>query len=127
MQTKELEPFNSSLPMMCSLAYVLPGTKKVKEKTMTTSKIVEIAASSLQISTEKIIMTTRKSQIVTTRQIICYLARHYTVQSLKEIGISLKIDHSTVIHSAKVVENAIRMQDDRYMQVLNSIEPKLRK
>lgn len=51
---------------------------------------------------------TRKREIVTTRQIIQYLANKYTFFSLNEIGLRIgNLDHCTILNSCKVVSNLI--------------------
>ena len=49
----------------------------------------------------------RKKAITFPRQVSMYLSRKYTEQGLAEIGKAFNRDHSTVLHSVRVVSEAI--------------------
>ena len=49
----------------------------------------------------------RRKEVVYPRQIAMYLLAHYTVLTLKSIGVIFEKDHTTVIHSMEVVDNYI--------------------
>ena len=125
MKKQELEPFRYKYPMNSSMAYIFPGTKKTRFCWYTSAKILEITATELNVSKEKIISKTRKVEIIYVRQLVCYLARLHTIESLHSIGKTLNVDHSTVIHSIKVVENNIRLKDLRFTNMLAKVQLKI--
>jgi len=49
----------------------------------------------------------RKKTIAFPRQVSMYLARKYTEQGLMEIGRAFNRDHSTVLHSVRVITEAV--------------------
>ena len=53
----------------------------------------------------------RVREVVKARQIFCWLMRKNTRLSFRDIGKPLIIDHSTVIHAIKTVENLIHTKD----------------
>lgn len=125
MKKQVLEQFSYKYPMNASMAYIFPGTKKTRICWYNSAKILEITATELNVSKEKIISKTRKVEIIYVRQLVCYLARLYTIESLHTIGKTLNVDHSTVIHSIKVVENNIRMKDLRFTNMLAKVQSKI--
>ena len=73
---------------------------------------------------EYITIETRKREIVEMRQIFQWLCRNKMTLSLHKIGqICGGRDHSTIIHSCKVVDN-LMMYDRRFAKNLESIRNK---
>lgn len=54
----------------------------------------------------------RQSNIREARQLVAYLIREYTDLSLPKVGFVINRDHTTVIHSIKVVRNEIEFNKD---------------
>jgi chromosomal replication initiator protein len=73
---------------------------------------------------EYITIETRKREIVEMRQIFQWLCRNKMTLSLQKIGqICGGRDHSTIIHSCKVVDN-LMMYDRRFAKNLESVRNK---
>ena len=96
--------------------------KRVPDLTMAKEVVAEIVGSSQELSAElirdfiarqfKITVSdlqskSRRKTIAFPRQISMYLARKYTDQGLVEIGKAFNRDHSTVLHSVRVISEAI--------------------
>lgn len=67
------------------------------------------------VSWEQLASKSRRRQIVMARHFYCYFS--YTTQSrtLQSIANTLGIDHSTVIHARKSIEDMIDSNDSLYM------------
>lgn len=74
---------------------------------LTTQMIMELVSSQFKVSIKEMQSKSRKRVITFPRQISMYLSRKFTDQSLAEIGKSFNRDHSTVLHSIKVVSNKL--------------------
>jgi len=96
--------------------------KKTPDLAMAKEVVAEIIGSSQELSAEMIRdfiarqfkvsvsdlqSKSRKKTIAFPRQISMYLARKYTEQCLVEIGRAFNRDHSTVLHSVRVISEAI--------------------
>jgi chromosomal replication initiator protein len=96
--------------------------KRVPDLTMAKDVVAEIVGSSQELSAElirdfiarqfKITVSdlqskSRRKTIAFPRQISMYLSRKYTDQGLVEIGKAFNRDHSTVLHSVRVISEAI--------------------
>jgi chromosomal replication initiator protein len=96
--------------------------KRVPDLAMAKEVVAEIVGSSQELSAElirdfiarqfKITVSdlqskSRRKTIAFPRQVSMYLARKYTDQGLVEIGKAFKRDHSTVLHSVRVISEAI--------------------
>jgi chromosomal replication initiator protein len=96
--------------------------KKAPDLTMAKEVIAEIIGNSQELSAELIRdfiarqfkvsiqdmqSRSRKKMITFPRQVSMYLARKYTEQGLAEIGKAFNRDHSTVLHSVRVISEAI--------------------
>ncbi len=73
-------------------------------------QIVALVARAYGVGTEELSGPSRRRRIVRPRQIAMYLCRRYTEASLKEIGRSLRRDHTSVIHAIEVVEKRVLEQ-----------------
>ena len=71
------------------------------------SMISELVGGQFNVSVKDMQSKSRKKNITTPRQIAMYLARKYTEDSLVDIGKVFNRDHSTVLHSIKVVSNKL--------------------
>lgn len=78
-----------------------------EEQVLTVSMICELVSSQFNVSIQDMQSRSRKRIITFPRQVAMYLARKYTDDSLAAIGKTLKRDHSTVLHSIKVVSNKL--------------------
>lgn len=74
---------------------------------LTARMISELVGGQFNVSVKELQSKSRKRAITTPRQIAMYLARKYTEDSLVDIGKAFNRDHSTVLHSIKVVSNKL--------------------
>jgi chromosomal replication initiator protein len=69
--------------------------------------IRDFIAHQFKVSVQDMQSKSRKKMIAFPRQVSMYLARKYTEQGLAEIGKAFNRDHSTVLHSVRVISDAI--------------------
>ncbi|MBU1568739.1 MAG: chromosomal replication initiator protein DnaA [Proteobacteria bacterium] len=72
---------------------------------LTAAMICELVSGQFKVSVKELQSKSRKKAFTTPRQIAMYLSRKYTEESLVDIGKTFNRDHSTVLHSIKVVSN----------------------
>ena len=72
-------------------------------QSLTTQMICELVSNQFRITVKEMQSKSRKRGVTFPRQVAMYLARKYTKQSLAEIGKVFNRDHSTVMHSIKVI------------------------
>lgn len=65
--------------------------------------IRDFIAAQFKVDTNLLCSKSRKKTVAFPRQVIMYLSRKYTDQSLTDIGRALNRDHSTVVHSVRVI------------------------
>lgn len=76
------------------------------------------------VTFEQLHMHKRTINLVTARQIYCYQMRDKLPWSLKEIGISINRDHTTVIYAVEAYHNLYET-DDKFIETANKIENEL--
>jgi chromosomal replication initiator protein len=74
---------------------------------LTAAMICELVSGQFKVSVKEMLSKSRKKAITTPRQIAMYLARKHTEESLVDIGKTFNRDHSTVLHSIKVVSSKL--------------------
>jgi chromosomal replication initiator protein len=74
---------------------------------LTAAMIGELVGGQFKVSVKDMQSKSRKKTVTTPRQIAMYLARKYTEESLVDIGKTFNRDHSTVLHSIKVVSTKL--------------------
>lgn len=74
---------------------------------LSAATICELVSRQFKVSVQDLQSRSRKRAITFPRQIAMYLARKYTEESLVDIGRTFNRDHSTVLHSIKVVSNQL--------------------
>ncbi len=72
-------------------------------KTLTAGMIVEFVGSQFRVSVQDMQSRSRKKALTFPRQVAMYLCRKHTQETLADIGKVFNRDHSTVLHSIKVV------------------------
>jgi len=70
---------------------------------VTATMICELVGGQFNVSVKELQSRSRKRTVAFPRQIGMYLSRKYTDESLADIGKAFNRDHSTVLHSIKVV------------------------
>ena len=79
------------------------GVEQVRSAQM----VCDLVSSQFNVSLAEMRSKSRKKAVTFPRQVAMYLARKYTDSSLVDIGKVLHRDHSTVLHSIKVVSGKI--------------------
>ncbi len=74
---------------------------------LTAAMICELVSGQFKVSVKEMQSKSRKKAITIPRQIAMYLARKHTEESLVDIGKTFNRDHSTVLHSIKVVSSKL--------------------
>lgn len=75
---------------------------------LSSTLIRDLIADQFHVSIDELQSKSRKKVITLPRQIAMYLSRKFTEDSLAEIGRMYKRDHSTVLHSVKVITEKSR-------------------
>lgn len=89
------------------------GTPQV----LTPTLISEMVGTQFKVSIKEMQSRSRKRKLTFPRQVAMYLCRKHTSDSLAEIGRLFNRDHSTVLHSVKVVSNLARRDHSVEAQV----------
>jgi chromosomal replication initiator protein len=74
-----------------------------ESKTLTSQMIGEFVGTQFRVSVQEMQSRSRKKALTFPRQVAMYLCRKHTQESLADIGKAFNRDHSTVLHSIKVV------------------------
>ncbi len=77
------------------------------DATVSAETIRDFIAKQFKTSTEELKSKSRKREVTFPRQVAMYLARKFTDQALSDIGSAFNRDHSTVVHSVRVITNSI--------------------
>lgn len=81
------------------------------ERRLTIRHIAQIVASDYDASLALIRGHGRKADVVHVRQVAMYLAHHHTGQSLPQIGLWFRRDHTTVLHAVRTVTTKAQQDD----------------
>lgn len=92
---------------------------------LTASMICDLVSGQFKVSVKELQSKSRKKTITVPRQIAMYLARKHTEESLADIGKTFNRDHSTVLHSIKVVSNLL-VRDGSVNAQLELLDNKVR-
>jgi chromosomal replication initiator protein len=79
------------------------GSVVGEPKVLTAGMISEFVGSQFRVSVQEMQSRSRKKTLTFPRQVAMYLCRKHTQESLADIGKTFHRDHSTVLHSIKVV------------------------
>jgi chromosomal replication initiation ATPase DnaA len=88
------------------------------------SIIIEAVQKVTGVTFEQIHMHKRTIELVTARQIYCHQMRDKLPWSLKEIGLSINRDHTTVIYALEAYSNLYET-DSIFMETANRVENEL--
>ncbi len=101
---------------------VIARTVNLDSRTITPEQIVDKVCKHFKVKVTLLNGATRKREVVQARQIAMYLCHKHTELSLSQIGKRIgKRDHSTVMHSCKMVEQNLAT-DQNFRRVLEAIE-----
>lgn len=88
-------------------------------KEISIESIQKLVCDYFQVPFDRLLMKTRKREIVQARQITMFLAKKFTKHSLKNIGDQMGgFDHTTVIHSCQMVETQMETNEQYKDRVL---------
>lgn len=84
--------------------------------------IIQIVATRFAISGADLLVKRRFDKHVKPRQLCAFLMRKHTELSLSQIGRKLAVDHATVLHSIKVINDLKDSKDPVYYSIIKSVE-----
>jgi chromosomal replication initiator protein len=93
---------------------------------LTARAISELVGAQFRVSLEEMRSKSRKRAIAFPRQVAMYLSRKHTEETLADIGNLFKRDHSTVMHSIKVV-SGLKRRDNAVSAQLKYLSDKVGK
>ena len=99
--------------------YIFAGLLKIKPKmsrktTYIKERIIKAVKDNTSVSMEEIRSQKRTKHIVEARHLLNYCLRKYTYLTTLEVGKITNRDHSSVIHSTRVIENDLFYQPNIY-------------
>jgi chromosomal replication initiator protein len=104
---------------------VMKNFVKTAAREMTIENIQKMVCDYFHLPYDRLLMKTRKREVVQARQITMYLAKKFTKASLKNIGEHFGgFDHTTVIHSCQQVENLMDT-DAEYREHMQELQQKV--
>jgi chromosomal replication initiator protein len=114
---RQLESAVVGLKAKSTLLSLPPDLEMIKEvvasivgasgRELTVEAIMNVVAGEFKISVNDLSSRSRKKTITFPRQISMYLARRLTEQGLSDIGRAFNRDHSTVLHSIRVMNESM--------------------
>lgn len=93
-----------------------------KRQELSAVLIRNFVAGQFNVSIEELQSKARKKTITFPRQVSMYLARKLTEEALSEIGKAFNRDHSTVVHSIRVINEAVARSGSIRGQVEHLVE-----
>jgi len=100
--------------------YLMPGEKLMKSDDF--DYVVDTVLQYFKLSRESVFRKTRSRRFLYPRQIVTYMLRTSTTLSLSEIGkIVGNRDHTTVLHSVKLIDD-LRFSDPNVLQDILNIK-----
>ena len=94
-------------------------------KKVTAEMIMQTVSDFYSVTLSELVGPTRKREITVPRQVAIYLTREMTGMSLPQIGeVFGGRDHTTIMHSCKVMENAIN-RDSSMKNLVNSVKNRI--
>ena len=101
---------------------VLARSVRMVKKQITIDSIKDTVCNYYNIKPEKLVMRSRKREIVVARQVAMYLSKKHTSTALASIGSLLgRYDHATVLYACKTIEGQLQV-DKELQKAVNEIE-----
>ncbi len=101
---------------------VLARSVRMVKKQITIDSIKDAVCNYYNIKPEKLVMRSRKREIVVARQVAMYLSKKHTSTALASIGSLLgRYDHATVLYACKTIEGQLQV-DKELQKAVNEIE-----
>lgn len=93
--------------------YAYAGIPQNKKVMITEDMIIQSVCNYFRISRDRILLRSRRRELVTARQMACLLMMQLIPKiTLNRIGYNFSQDHTTVIHSVNTIRNIIDTEDD---------------
>jgi len=116
---------NSKSPSIYECKRILKDFINSNVRSINVEFIQNIVASHFNLNIHELLSPRRPRSLARPRQIAMYLAKHYTTNSLPDIGRKFSNrDHTTVIHAVKKIDELIK-NDNEIKQSINEIKKKL--
>ncbi len=97
---------------------VLTRSVKMVKKQITIDTVRNAVCSIFEMKPEKLVMRSRKRDVVVARQIAMFLTKKHTSMALANIGALLgHYDHATVLHACKTIEGQLQVDKELQKQV----------
>ena len=101
---------------------VLARSVRMVKKQITIDSIKNAVCSYYDIKPDKLVMRSRKREVVVARQVAMYLSKKHTSTALASIGSLLgRYDHATVLYACKTIEGQLQV-DKELQKSINEIE-----
>ena len=84
-------------------------------------QLLSIVSQVTGVGQKDILGKSRNRDVCLAKHLYCYFLREKFNLKLKQISSLMNNDHSTVLHSLKVIENMIWTKDDKTLDYLNEI------
>jgi chromosomal replication initiator protein len=88
-----------------------------QQQNLTPETIRDFIAGQFKLSGDDLLSKSRKKTVAFPRQVSMYFARKYTEKGLSEIGKAFNRDHSTVVHSIRVISEGMNEEQSIRGQV----------
>ncbi len=101
---------------------VLARSVRMVKKQITIDSIKNAVCNYYNIKPDKLVMRSRKREVVVARQVAMYLSKKHTSTALASIGSLLgRYDHATVLYACKTIEGQLQV-DKELQKSVNEIE-----
>jgi len=116
---------NTKSPTIYECKRILKDFINSNNKTINVEYIQNLVATHFNLNIQELLSPRRSRSLARPRQIAMYLAKHYTTNSLPDIGRKFSNrDHTTVIHAVKKIDELIK-KDNEVSQSVMEIKKKL--
>lgn len=109
---------NGIMPDHNKLSTIVKGVLRPKDG-VSSEEVIKRVCGYYKVSEESVLSAVRRKEVVRARQIIMFILRDLTNIPYSSIGIKLKRDHTTVIHSCEKIRDKIRSDSNLRSEVEN--------
>jgi chromosomal replication initiator protein len=113
------------VPITLGLAQDVTQTMLEHLPRLTIEHIQEIVCSTFKTSLEDMKSRTRRKEIALARQVTMYLCRHYTSQSLNNIGRAFDRSHSSVVYAINTLTKKMEGKNNKLRRQLDYLSKRL--
>lgn len=105
---------------------VMPGLKNRKRLKLNGSHVIETALIYFEMTDVELKGKKRTRHFAMARHIICHLLRYEYGMTLKEIGLLLNRDHTSVMHGVKTVSDLLHTKNIEMVKAVESVKALLK-